>query len=67
MSHQPKRGDEVEAWLKAQRDVYAESKDWDEHAYSAWNALDNTLDEYRLRADTGASLETPLSELGGSR
>jgi hypothetical protein len=56
MSHQPKRGDEVEAWIKRQRDLYAESKSWDERAYWAWTTLDWTLDEYRLHADTGEPL-----------
>lgn len=47
----PKRGDQVEAWLKSQRDEH--------HASSPqWQALDEALDTYRLHADTG----TPLSQ-----
>jgi hypothetical protein len=67
MSHQPKRGDEVEAWLKRQRDMYAESREYDERAYWAYVVLDDALDEYRLRSDTGASLETPREKLGSAR
>lgn len=55
MSFRPKRGDEVEAWLKRQRDSYDQSNGY---GYSAYRALDFALDEYRLHADTG----TPLSE-----
>lgn len=54
---QPKRGDEVEAWLKHVRDEYP-------HGYGEWNALDNLLDEYRLRADTGLTLDRPIEEAG---
>lgn len=54
LPHQPRRGDHVEAWLKAQRDRL-------EDGYGrmpAWYAVDDVLDAYRLHADTG----TPLSE-----
>lgn len=58
MNHQPKRGDEVEAWLKRRRDVYAEAREYDGYARGAWFLWDDALDDYRLHADTG----TPLSE-----
>lgn len=58
MSHQAKRGDEIEAWLKATRDKYAGYVPVEE-----WLALDAALDDYRLHADTG----TPLSETVESR
>ena len=48
----PRRGDQFEAWLKAQRDEY------EVHSSPQWAALDEVLDTYRLHADTG----TPLSE-----
>jgi hypothetical protein len=48
--HVPMRGSDVEAWIKANRDSYG--SDWPE-----WFALDLLLDNYRLKADTGASLE----------
>lgn len=48
----PRRGDQVEAWLKQQRD---ERRD-DDHGQ--WSTLDALLDAYRLHADTS----TPLSE-----
>lgn len=52
----PRRGDEVEAWLKRRRDAY--DKDSPHQPYrGAWTALDDALDNYRLHADTG----TPLS------
>ncbi|NED75328.1 hypothetical protein G3I51_23995 [Streptomyces sp. SID9944] len=51
VAHQPRRGDQFEAWLKAQRDACFG------HA-SSWAAVDGLLDQYRLHADTG----TPLGE-----
>lgn len=47
----PKRGDEIEAWVKNERDQY------DEHT-GPWGSLDGLLDDYRFRANTG----TPLTE-----
>lgn len=56
MSHQPKRGDDVEAWIKRARDELGPT---DNNAYyHPWFALDQLLDDYRAHADTG----TPLSE-----
>jgi len=50
----PTRGDAVEAWLKAQRDVHS-----DRYGVTpAWFILDDLLDAYRLHADT----RTPLTE-----
>jgi hypothetical protein len=49
---QARRGDAVEAWLKAQRDEYHQTTG------PQWVALDEVLDTYRLHADTG----TPLGE-----
>lgn len=51
--HQPKRGNDVEAWVKARRD------ECDPHG-GAWLALDDMLDDYRLRSDTGADLTTDV-------
>jgi hypothetical protein len=51
-THTPRRGDQVEAWLKQQRD---ERRD-DDHGQ--WSTLDALLDAYRLHADTS----TPLGE-----
>ncbi|MEU8642302.1 hypothetical protein AB0C91_10330 [Streptomyces sp. NPDC048674] len=48
---QARRGDAVEAWLKAQRDAAADHPE-------AYQAVDGLLDQYRLHADTG----TPLNE-----
>ncbi|MFG3170610.1 hypothetical protein [Streptomyces sp. NPDC048200] len=48
---QARRGDVVEAWLKAQRDAAADHPE-------AYQAADGLLDLYRLHADTG----TPLGE-----
>lgn len=46
--HYPRRDDQVAAWIKDRRD---------ESANAAWAALDDLLDEYRLAADTGQTLE----------
>lgn len=60
--HRPHRGSDVEAWLKTKRDEYIGSP---EEGYTlSWAALDTLLDEYRLRADTGATLSTPAEEIG---
>jgi hypothetical protein len=49
--HWPKRGDEVEEWLKKRRDEIKGS-----HPMEAWTAIDEMLDDYRLAADTGQTL-----------
>lgn len=46
--HQPRRGDDVEAWLKRWRGMLGGSR---------WLAVDAMLDEYRLHADTGTPLD----------
>jgi hypothetical protein len=51
MTELPRRGDQFEAWLKAQRDEHPRSS-------HAWFMTDCILDRYRLHADTG----TPLGE-----
>lgn len=48
----PRRGDAVEAWLKACRDDHSQAHD------TEWDVIDQLLDLYRLHADTG----TPLGE-----
>lgn len=55
IAHQPRRGDQVEAWLKAQRDDWASDR---ADVPATYDALDDLLDLYRLHADTG----TPLGE-----
>jgi len=53
----PRRGDEVEAWIKRFRDSYSDHG-WEDE----WAALDDLLDDYRLHADTGTSLSQDVSE-----
>jgi hypothetical protein len=48
----PHRGDAFEQWLKARRD------EWAPEGCQPWQILDQTLEEYRLHADT----RTPLGE-----
>jgi hypothetical protein len=45
----PMRNDEVAKWLRLYRDYY-------DRYTREWYALDNALDDYRLRADTGTPL-----------
>jgi hypothetical protein len=53
MTFQPRRGDEVEYWVKRCRDAH--------HPGDArWHAFDDMLDEYRLLADTGCPLPGTL-------
>lgn len=47
--HQACRGDDVEAFIKRQRDEY-------EPTSPEWHALDGLLDDYRQCADTGMPL-----------
>ncbi|SHL73514.1 hypothetical protein [Streptomyces yunnanensis] len=54
LPHKPRRGDAVEQWLKAQRDMQRDRFG----RTPAWHNLDDLLDAYRLHADTG----TPLGE-----
>lgn len=51
----PARGDQFEAWLKAQRDEFARGD-------SPWPVLDYLLDNYRLHADTGTPLDEHVCE-----
>ena len=46
----PQRGDDVEAWLKRQRDSYPKNT-------RQWSCIDDLLDNYRLHADTGSHLD----------
>ncbi|BFP50055.1 hypothetical protein KCMC57_64230 (plasmid) [Kitasatospora sp. CMC57] len=58
----PRRGDAIEAWLKAQRDRF------DRHGDSSefWHEFDTILDEYRLHADTGTPLGQHACENGNA-
>lgn len=64
----PRRGDEVEAWLKARRDVYSACKrDAASHLLIAgcelaYEVLDSALDDYRRHADTGTPLSAEIRE-----
>jgi hypothetical protein len=51
----PQRGDEIERWIKTQRDTYNQGS-------QAWVALDDALDCYRLHADTGTPLDGEVDE-----
>jgi hypothetical protein len=54
-----RRGDDVAAWIKRQRDEQVEQS-------ATWFALDDLLDTYRLHADTGTPL-TQQAEEGWAR
>lgn len=62
--HTPRRGSDVEAWLKTFRDRFDETGIAEGDL--RWNVLDDLLDEYRLRADVGAALDVPAERLGPS-
>lgn len=59
MEHQPRRGDDVETWLKRERDKHVDN-DGNELPYY-W-PIDDLLDDYRLHSDTGVPLlsEEPM-------
>lgn len=56
--HVPRRGSNVEAWLKHCRDQYEPNTE-------PWRQLDELLDDYRLRADTGTDLTAVVGGPGG--
>lgn len=64
------RGDAVEKWLKGLRDQYR-PVDWVDDVRGKrqipnreYAALDEALDEYRLRADTGLTLADDIADAG---
>jgi hypothetical protein len=66
--HLPMRGDAVEKWLKGLRDQYR-PVDWVDDVRGKrqipnreYAALDEALDEYRLRADTGLTLADDIAD-----
>lgn len=61
--HLPRRGSDVEAWLKRRRDEWApnEAGVWPD----AHHALDGLLDEYRRCADYGLPLNASLEGTDG--
>lgn len=54
--HFPVRGDDVETWLRVWRGRYGQQY------LDAFQVIDALLDDYRLHADTGASLYETVSE-----
>jgi hypothetical protein len=61
MTHKPHRDDEIVTWLKAKRDEWFVSSQHNltptqAHARTAYTAIDDLLDDYRLHADTGKPL-----------
>jgi hypothetical protein len=63
MTFEPRRGDEVEAFIKRHRGAYRGPDDPDGRTVS-WDVVDHILDAYRLHADTGTPLDIPESEIG---
>lgn len=61
IDHRPQRTDQVEAWLKAKRDGF--NRD-DPYGRGLWHVMDSILDEYRLAADMGMTLEEILTYEG---
>lgn len=60
--HRPRRGSDVEAWLKRHRDGWLPSSP---SGADVHRALDGLLDEYRDRADYGLPLDAPLDGIDG--
>jgi hypothetical protein len=53
---EPRRGDDVEAFIKRHRDECSTG--------AVYDALDDLLDDYRLHADTGTPLSIHEAEIG---
>lgn len=51
--HQPRRGDDVEAWLRGWRDLLGGDP---------WHAVNGLLHDYQSHADTGTPLDTEAGE-----
>lgn len=66
--HRPTRGSDVEAWIKTSRDAWRPADGslplWPDRARVAYDALDDLLDDYRLHADTGTTLDVSAEQLG---
>lgn len=63
--HYPHRDDQVAAWIKDRRDAFCHPETGTPmkvDQYKAFEVLDNLLEEYRLAADTGMSLENVVNE-----
>ncbi len=60
-THQPRRGSDIENWIRRYRDEHLDSSGG---RTGAWYALDGLLDDYTLHADTGAALTVPARQLG---
>lgn len=58
MSGPPRRGDEVEAWIKRRRDEF-------DHVSTGWIIHDEMLDDYREHADTGTPLDQEVQGPNG--
>jgi hypothetical protein len=54
ITHQPERGDAVEAWIKRHRDCEVNTAGV---RLDTWFHFDAMLDEYREHADTGTPLD----------
>lgn len=57
--HLPYRGSDVETWVKAFRDQCSKGTPW-------FASLDELLDDYRLRCDTGLTLREDIVLAGES-
>lgn len=57
--HVPARGDQVEAWLRAQRDSLL---DGPAYPPPEWHTVDRLLALYETHADTRTPLDKPLPE-----
>lgn len=58
--HHPRRGDQVEAWIKQRRDDLRARTPLGAHM-PGYIELNDLLDEYRLASDTGQSLENMVN------
>lgn len=63
--HIPKRGDDIEVWIKQWRDRYAPRRN--DLDTAAWILADDMLDDYRLHADTGMPIDQAVTDWPGVR
>jgi len=64
--HEPRRGSDVEAFLKRARDRFVDSDGTvPEVWHDVYAQLDEVLEDYRLRADTGTPLDQEAVDFPG--
>lgn len=60
LTHEPRRGSDVEVWIKRRRDSLPGGED-PRKTSVGWLVFDDLLDDYRAHADTGTPLDRDVT------